>query len=85
LETGGCESGGICRQVRQTGGVTEDWSKKTHLTQQEIGQTLKERWNIQTSENCQAATDEVKNHTTLALLSEVRLPAIRQSGSDLGR
>ena len=35
-------------------GVTEDWSKKTHLTQQEIGQTLKERWNIRTSENCQA-------------------------------
>jgi hypothetical protein len=35
-------------------GVTEDWSKKPHLTQQEIGQTLKERWNIQTSENCQA-------------------------------
>lgn len=35
-------------------GVTEDWSKKTHLTQQEIGQTLKERWHIRTSENCQA-------------------------------
>ena len=34
-------------------GVTQDWSKKAHLTQQEIGQTLKERWNIQTSENCQ--------------------------------
>jgi len=34
--------------------VKEDWKKRTHLTQQEIGQTLKERWNIQTSENCQA-------------------------------
>ena len=33
--------------------VKEDWKKRTHLTQQEIGQTLKERWNIQTSENCQ--------------------------------
>jgi len=31
----------------------EDWSKKKRLTQQEIGQTLKERWNIQPTENCQ--------------------------------
>ncbi len=37
----------------QPQGVTEDWSKKKHLTQAEIGQTLKERWNIKTSENCQ--------------------------------
>ena len=34
-------------------GVTEDWTKKKHLTQQEIGQTLKERWNITPSTNCQ--------------------------------
>ncbi len=31
----------------------EDWSKKEKLTQQEIGQTLKERWNIQPPLNCQ--------------------------------
>jgi Cytochrome c7 and related cytochrome c len=37
----------------QPKGVTEDWTKKKHLTQQEIGQTLKERWNIQPSQNCQ--------------------------------
>lgn len=37
----------------QPAGVTEDWTKKKHLTQQEIGQTLKERWNISASENCQ--------------------------------
>jgi hypothetical protein len=37
----------------QPQGVTEDWSKKKHLTQAEIGQTLKERWHITTSENCQ--------------------------------
>ena len=33
--------------------VTEDWTKKKHLTQHEIGQTLKERWNIAPSTNCQ--------------------------------
>ncbi len=33
----------------QPQGVTEDWSKKKHLTQAEIGQTLKERWNITTA------------------------------------
>ena len=27
--------------------------KKKHLTQHEIGQTLKERWNIQPTINCQ--------------------------------
>ena len=31
----------------------EDFSKKQKLTQQEIGQTLKERWNIQPPLNCQ--------------------------------
>jgi hypothetical protein len=31
----------------------EDWSQKKRLTQQEIGQTLKERWNVQPTENCQ--------------------------------
>ena len=31
----------------------EDWSKKKNLTQQEIGLTLKERWNIQPPLNCQ--------------------------------
>ena len=31
----------------QPQGVKDDWSKKTNLTQHEIGQTLKERWNIQ--------------------------------------
>ncbi|CAN5121996.1 cytochrome c3 family protein [soil metagenome] len=30
-----------------------DWSQKQELTQQEIGQTLKERWNIQPPLNCQ--------------------------------
>jgi hypothetical protein len=34
-------------------GATDDWTKKKHLTQQEIGQTLKERWNINASTNCQ--------------------------------
>jgi cytochrome c7-like protein len=34
-------------------GVTEDWSKKKHLTQQEIGLTLKQRWNINPPTNCQ--------------------------------
>ena len=37
----------------QPRGVTDDWSKKMHLTQREIGQTLKERWNIAPSINCQ--------------------------------
>ena len=48
LETGGREAGG--RSSRNTGkpkDVKEDWSKKKNLTQQEIGLTLKERWNIQ--------------------------------------
>lgn len=31
----------------------EDFSQKQKLTQQEIGQTLKERWNIQPTLNCQ--------------------------------
>jgi hypothetical protein len=31
----------------------EDFSKKQKLTQVEIGQTLKERWNIQPPLNCQ--------------------------------
>ncbi len=31
----------------------EDFSKKQKLTQQEIGQTLKERWNVQPTLNCQ--------------------------------
>jgi hypothetical protein len=33
--------------------VKEDWSQKKSLTQEEIGQTLKERWNIQPPLNCQ--------------------------------
>ncbi|MEY2439554.1 MAG: hypothetical protein QOI34_939, partial [Verrucomicrobiota bacterium] len=37
----------------QPAGVTEDWSKKKKLTQMEIGQTLKERWNINPGQNCQ--------------------------------
>jgi hypothetical protein len=31
----------------------DDWSTKEKLTQQEIGQTLKERWDIQPPLNCQ--------------------------------
>jgi hypothetical protein len=31
----------------------EDLSKKKRLTQREIGQTLKERWNVQPPLNCQ--------------------------------
>ena len=31
----------------------DDWAQKHQLTQQEIGQTLKERWNIQPPLNCQ--------------------------------
>jgi hypothetical protein len=34
-------------------GVTDDWSKKDHLTQQEIGLTLKQRWDIKPPTNCQ--------------------------------
>ncbi len=34
-------------------GVTEDWSKRKTLSQSEIGQTLKERWNITPPQNCQ--------------------------------
>jgi hypothetical protein len=32
----------------------EDFAKKKKLTQREIGQTLKERWNIRPTENCQS-------------------------------
>jgi hypothetical protein len=31
----------------------EDFSKKKNLTQTEIGETLKERWNITPPQNCQ--------------------------------
>ncbi|HEY2801180.1 MAG TPA: cytochrome c3 family protein [Chthoniobacterales bacterium] len=34
-------------------GVKEDWSKKKHLTQREIGLTLKQRWDIKPPTNCQ--------------------------------
>ena len=34
-------------------GVTEDWSKRKTLSQTEIGETLKERWNITPPQNCQ--------------------------------
>jgi hypothetical protein len=34
-------------------GVNDDWSKKKKLNQTEIGQTLKERWNINPPLNCQ--------------------------------
>jgi len=34
-------------------GVTEDWSKKKHLSQEEIGLTLKQRWDIKPPTNCQ--------------------------------
>jgi hypothetical protein len=34
-------------------GKNEDWTKKKKLTQTEIGQTLKERWNITPPTNCQ--------------------------------
>src|SRR6266436_3782895 len=34
-------------------GMTEDWSKRKTLSQSEIGQTLKERWNITPPQNCQ--------------------------------
>jgi len=35
------------------GDVSEDWTKKNKLTQTEIGQTLKERWNVNPPINCQ--------------------------------
>ena len=34
-------------------GVKEDWSKKKHLTQEEIGLTLKQRWDVKPPTNCQ--------------------------------
>ena len=34
-------------------GVKEDWSKKKHLTQEEIGLTLKQRWDVNPPTNCQ--------------------------------
>jgi hypothetical protein len=37
----------------QPEGVEEDWSKKKNLTQEEIGLTLKQRWNIKPPLNCQ--------------------------------
>jgi hypothetical protein len=37
----------------QAAGVSEDWSKKKKLSQSEIGQTLKERWNVTPPTNCQ--------------------------------
>jgi hypothetical protein len=40
-------------QYGQPKDATDDWSKKKKLTQQEIGQTLKERWNIKPPLNCQ--------------------------------
>ena len=53
LETGGRESGGVRCEIRKPQGVTDDWSKKDHLTQQEIGLTLKQRWDIKPPTNCQ--------------------------------
>lgn len=41
---------GMPREAQEQG---EDWSKKQKLTQEEIGRTLKERWNIQPPLNCQ--------------------------------
>ncbi|HEX8679744.1 MAG TPA: cytochrome c3 family protein [Chthoniobacterales bacterium] len=41
---------GMPREAQEAG---EDWSKKQKLTQQEIGRTLKERWNVQPPLNCQ--------------------------------
>jgi len=38
--------------------VHDDWSKNKRLTQQEIGQTLKERWNIQPTRIASHAIDE---------------------------
>jgi len=37
----------------QPSGVDEDFSKKKKLSQTEIGETLKERWNIKPPTNCQ--------------------------------
>jgi hypothetical protein len=37
----------------QPSDAREDFSKKKHLTQSEIGQTLKERWKITPPTNCQ--------------------------------
>jgi hypothetical protein len=37
----------------QAQNASEDFSKKKKLTQTEIGQTLKERWNINPPTNCQ--------------------------------
>jgi hypothetical protein len=37
----------------QPGDVKEDWSTKKHLTQIEIGRTLKEKWNINPPLTCQ--------------------------------
>jgi len=37
----------------QPSDAREDWSKKKKLTQTEIGETLKERWNITQPTNCQ--------------------------------
>ena len=34
-------------------GVEDDWTQKKKLTQGEIGQTLKEKWNINPPTNCQ--------------------------------
>src|SRR5262249_6368699 len=34
-------------------GVNEDWTKKEKLTQREIGEILKQRWNIKPPTNCQ--------------------------------
>ena len=41
---------GMPKEAQEEG---EDWSKKQKLTQEEIGRTLKERWNIQPPLNCQ--------------------------------
>ena len=47
-------SGGVRREIRASPqGVTEDWSKKQHLTQEEIGLTLKQRWDMQPPTTCQ--------------------------------
>ena len=37
----------------QPSDVSEDFTKKKKLTQTEIGQTLKERWNVKPPTNCQ--------------------------------
>jgi len=53
LETGRCETGGICCQVRTAAGCGRGFSKKQKLSQAEIGRTLKEHWNINPPTNCQ--------------------------------